>query len=54
MATMKHELYRAEFNGKPVLRVSAEVPAWAPCPQLHRPWLRWVLAGALQRFWRPV
>lgn len=51
--TKQHELYRAECNGKPVLRVSAEVPAWAPRPQLpSRPWLRWVLASALQRWWR--
>ncbi len=52
---MKHELYRAEVNGQPVLRVSAEVPAWAPHPSINPPWLRWMLAMAIRRYFcRPV
>lgn len=47
---MKHELYRAEVNGNPILRVSAEVPEWAPHPGLKPSWLRWMLAMAMRRY----
>jgi hypothetical protein len=43
-------IYELQANGQTLLRVTAEVPVWAPRPALPTSWLRSAIALAIRRW----
>lgn len=46
------EIYRAEVNSVPILRVVTDLPVGVPLPVIEPLWLRCMLARAIRRFFR--